>query len=210
MYFLSFRLENIISSPVVNQKSVDLCGDGFEYLHCDPASRRRRREGKSQIWDSKIWSLVRRDSDPRKITLARPSFIYKRQSRPPLREGAPQYQNRNCQTRHQDLLTDRHLQSENENGVSQGRSFRLLNFSDLLPYELQYSHVNKSELLCHCAVYCTVLPIANSPSLISCDSAWFNPFSCGLFYLSWTLSWAAYRRMFLPWISISTVLFMVR
>jgi hypothetical protein len=26
------------------------CGGGFEYLHHDPASRRRRRQGKSQIW----------------------------------------------------------------------------------------------------------------------------------------------------------------
>jgi hypothetical protein len=25
------------------------CGGGFEYLHRDPASRRRRRKGKSQI-----------------------------------------------------------------------------------------------------------------------------------------------------------------
>jgi hypothetical protein len=32
------------------------CGGGVEYLHRDPASRRRRRKGKSQIWDSKIWS----------------------------------------------------------------------------------------------------------------------------------------------------------
>jgi hypothetical protein len=35
-----------------------LCGGGVEYLHRDPASRRRRRKGKSQIWDSKIWSRV--------------------------------------------------------------------------------------------------------------------------------------------------------
>jgi hypothetical protein len=30
------------------------CGGGIEYLHRDPASRRRRRKGKSQIWDSKL------------------------------------------------------------------------------------------------------------------------------------------------------------
>jgi hypothetical protein len=30
-----------------------LCGSGVEYLHRDPASRKRRRKGKSQIWDSK-------------------------------------------------------------------------------------------------------------------------------------------------------------
>jgi hypothetical protein len=32
-----------------------------EYIHRDPASRRRRQKGKSQIWDSKIWSRVPRD-----------------------------------------------------------------------------------------------------------------------------------------------------
>jgi hypothetical protein len=60
-------------------------------------SRRRRRKGKSQIWDSKIWSRVPRDSDPRKTTLARASSIYKRQTRSLVREGAPQRQDRNCQ-----------------------------------------------------------------------------------------------------------------
>jgi hypothetical protein len=66
------------------------CGGGVEYLHRDLASRRRRRKGKSQIWDSKIWSRVPRDSDPRKTTLARASSMYKRQTRPLVREGAPQ------------------------------------------------------------------------------------------------------------------------
>jgi hypothetical protein len=73
------------------------CGGGVKYLHRDPASRKRRRNGKSQIWDSKIWSRVPRDSDPRKIALGRPSSIYKRQTRPFVREGAPQKQDRNCQ-----------------------------------------------------------------------------------------------------------------
>jgi hypothetical protein len=94
------------------------CGGGVEYLHCDPASRRRRRKGKSQIWESKIWSRVRRDSDPRKTKLARASSIYKRQTRPLVREGSPQKQDRNCQrvinilswapdaARHHDLLID--------------------------------------------------------------------------------------------------------
>jgi hypothetical protein len=94
------------------------CEGGVEYLHRDPTSLRRRRKGKSQIWDSKIWSRVPRDSDPRKTTLARASSIYKRQIRPPVREGAPQKQDRNYQrviniwswapdgARHQDLLID--------------------------------------------------------------------------------------------------------
>jgi hypothetical protein len=55
------------------------------------------RKGKSQIWVSKIWSRVPRDSDPRKTTLARASSMYKRQTLPLVREGAPQKQDRNCQ-----------------------------------------------------------------------------------------------------------------
>jgi hypothetical protein len=47
------------------------CGGGIEYLHRDPASRRRRRKGKSQIWDSNIWSRVPRDSDQRMIALCK-------------------------------------------------------------------------------------------------------------------------------------------
>jgi hypothetical protein len=96
----------------------NLCGGGVEYLHLDPASRRRRRKGKSHIWDSKIWSRFPKDSNPRRIVLARASSICKRQTRPLVREDAPQNQDRNCQTviniwswaqmwaRHQDLLTD--------------------------------------------------------------------------------------------------------
>jgi hypothetical protein len=57
----------------------------------------RRQKGKSQIWESKIWSRVPKDSDPRKTMLARASSIYKRHTRPLVREGAPQKQHRNCQ-----------------------------------------------------------------------------------------------------------------
>jgi hypothetical protein len=56
----------------------DQCGGGFENLHREPASRRRRRKGKSQIWD------------PRKTRLARASSIYKRQTRPLVKEGTPE------------------------------------------------------------------------------------------------------------------------
>jgi hypothetical protein len=38
------------------------------------------------------------DSDPRKTALTRASSIYKGQTRPLVREGAPQEQTRNCQT----------------------------------------------------------------------------------------------------------------
>jgi hypothetical protein len=95
------------------------CRGGVEYLHRDPASRRRWRKGKSQIWDNKIWSRVPRDSDHRTTTLARASSIYKRQTRPLVREGTQQkekYRNRQRVmkiwpwapdgARHQDLLID--------------------------------------------------------------------------------------------------------
>jgi hypothetical protein len=74
------------------------CGGGVEYLHRDPASRRRRRKGKSQIWDSKIWPRVLRDSDPKMTALARASGHFKQQTCPLVREGAPNQQTRNCQT----------------------------------------------------------------------------------------------------------------
>jgi hypothetical protein len=96
----------------------DVGGGGVDYLQSDPASRRRSQKGKSQIWESEIWSQVPRDSDPRKTTLARTSILYKRQTGPLVREGAPQNQDCKCRiviniwswasdgARHQDLLID--------------------------------------------------------------------------------------------------------
>jgi hypothetical protein len=66
-----------------------------ECLHRIPASRRRRRKGKSRIWDSKIGSGVPRDSDPRMTALVRASSYYKRQTRPLVRGRAPHQQTRN-------------------------------------------------------------------------------------------------------------------
>jgi hypothetical protein len=45
-----------------------------------------------------IWSQIPKDSDPRKTALARASSIYKRQTNPLVRKGAPQTEDRNCQT----------------------------------------------------------------------------------------------------------------
>jgi hypothetical protein len=73
-------------------------GDVFEYLHRSPASRRRRRTEKSRLWDSKIWSQVPRDSDPKMTALVRASRNCKRQTRPLVRESAPYQQNSNCLT----------------------------------------------------------------------------------------------------------------
>jgi hypothetical protein len=74
------------------------CGGGVEYLHRNSASRRRRRKGKSQIWDSKVWSRVPRGSDRRMTALARSSSSSKRQTRPLVRESAARQQTRNCLT----------------------------------------------------------------------------------------------------------------
>jgi hypothetical protein len=96
--------------------------------------RRRRRKGKSQIWDSNIRLRVPRDSDTRMTALVRASSIYKRETRFLVREGAPQKQGRNCQTvinilswapdgaRHQDLLlTDRQSQCDFDLSLLVGR-----------------------------------------------------------------------------------------
>jgi hypothetical protein len=92
------------------------CGGGFEYLHRDPASRRRRRKGTTQIWDSIRWSRVPRHSNPRKTRLARAAPYTKHRLVLSL-ERAPQ-KDRNYHrliniwlwaadwARHQDLLID--------------------------------------------------------------------------------------------------------
>jgi hypothetical protein len=59
------------------------CGGGTEYFNHNPASRRRRQKGKSRMWESKIWSRVPWDSDPRMTALAGASSNYKRQTRRP-------------------------------------------------------------------------------------------------------------------------------
>jgi hypothetical protein len=79
------------------------CGGGVEYLHRDPASRRRRRKVKSRIWDSKIWPRVLRDADPKITALARASCNCKRQTRPLVREGAPNKKNPQLSDNNKDL-----------------------------------------------------------------------------------------------------------
>jgi hypothetical protein len=59
-----------------------LCGGGVDYLHRNPASRRRRRKGKSRMWDSKLWSRGPRESGPKVIALARTRSSCKRQTCP--------------------------------------------------------------------------------------------------------------------------------
>jgi hypothetical protein len=74
-------------------------GDGVEYLHRSLACRRRRREGKSRIRGSKIWSRVPGDLGPRITALTRASSNYKRQTCPLVRERARDINKiRNCLT----------------------------------------------------------------------------------------------------------------
>jgi hypothetical protein len=80
------------------------CGGGVQYLHRDPASRRRRRKGKSQSETVKYGLKSQGNSDPRKTALARASSTYKRQTRPLVGEGAPQEQDRNRHTCNKDLV----------------------------------------------------------------------------------------------------------
>jgi hypothetical protein len=63
----------------------NLCGGESEYLHRSPTSHKRWR---SLIWDSKIWSWVLRDFDPRMTALARPrsNYMSKLQTHPIIRE----------------------------------------------------------------------------------------------------------------------------
>jgi hypothetical protein len=68
------------------------CGEGLNVSTLNPASRRRRQEEKCRIWDSKIWSQMPRDSNPKITALARASSSCKRQTRPLVRESAPHQQ----------------------------------------------------------------------------------------------------------------------
>jgi hypothetical protein len=74
------------------------CGGGVEYLNRNIASLMRWRKGKSRFWDSKLWSRVPWESDPKLSALARPRSNCKRQIRPLVRERAPHQQTSNCLT----------------------------------------------------------------------------------------------------------------
>jgi hypothetical protein len=64
--FLRGACREVISGAIL-ELTQHPCGGGVEYLHRDPASRRRRRKGKSQIWDSVIRSQVPRDYDRERL-----------------------------------------------------------------------------------------------------------------------------------------------
>jgi hypothetical protein len=95
-----------------------LCGGGGRIPPLRPCESWAATKREVSNLDNKIWSRVPRDAHLRQTALARTSSIYKRPTRPLVREGAPQKQDRNCQTviniwswapdgaRHQDLLRD--------------------------------------------------------------------------------------------------------
>jgi hypothetical protein len=95
--FLCSQCKGYITRITLAERVSSPCGGGVDYLHRSPVSHRRQRKGKSRMWDSKIWSQVPRDLDPRKTTMVRTSSIYKRQTCPLIREGAPQRHDRNRQ-----------------------------------------------------------------------------------------------------------------
>jgi hypothetical protein len=58
-------------------KGVEIpCGGGVEYLHLNPACRRRRPKGKSRIWDSKLlWRIGGYTSLIRRVLIREIGFI---------------------------------------------------------------------------------------------------------------------------------------
>jgi hypothetical protein len=74
------------------------CGGGVEYLHRNHASRRRRRKGKSWIWECKIGHESHRTRIQKMTALARTRSNCKRQTRRLVRECAPHQQICNCLT----------------------------------------------------------------------------------------------------------------
>jgi hypothetical protein len=58
----------------------------------------------ARIWDSKMWSRVPRDTDPKMTVLARASNSCKRQTRPLVRESAPHQQTRNWPDSNKNLI----------------------------------------------------------------------------------------------------------
>jgi hypothetical protein len=74
------------------------CGGGVKYFHRSPASCRRRRKGKSQIWECKIWLQVPWDSDLRMTALMRASSNCKWHMHPLVRDSTPHQETRNCLT----------------------------------------------------------------------------------------------------------------
>jgi hypothetical protein len=106
--FLSYLLSTLPGLRYLNSCSESQmdwlpCRGGVEYIHRNPASRRRRRKGKSRIWDSKIWSRVPRDSDPKMTALARARSNCKRHSP--------------CRQRKRPTSTNPQLSDSNENLV---------------------------------------------------------------------------------------------
>jgi hypothetical protein len=73
-----YKQRRLLGKPLnIHERKVELCYNREVW---------RRQKGKSRIWDSKIWSRVPRDTDPRMNALARASSNCKWQNHPLVRE----------------------------------------------------------------------------------------------------------------------------
>jgi hypothetical protein len=97
-----FKLELVINSKYFTVIWLP-CRGGVEYFLRSPASRRRRRKGKSRIWDSKYGGESRGTRTQELLYWRAPAAIVN--DRPVLSsESAPHQQTRNCLTVNKDLV----------------------------------------------------------------------------------------------------------
>jgi hypothetical protein len=78
---LTWRMKTGIVEPELDIVDKQWLSFHYNRLHCSPVSHRRQRKGKSRMWDSKIWSRVLWDSDPKMTALARASSNCKWETR---------------------------------------------------------------------------------------------------------------------------------
>jgi hypothetical protein len=108
LYLLCGPCRDLITGTVLGNQL------GVEYLHRDPASRRRRQKGSLKFETVKYGTRARE-----RLRWRGPAaYVYKRQTRPLVRDGGPTKTGSNCQrviniwswapdkARHQDLLID--------------------------------------------------------------------------------------------------------
>jgi hypothetical protein len=86
-YIVTWRLKGEIMEPEEMSIAGPPCSGTWPY-----------RLGESRVWDSKICSWVRRDSNLRMTALVRIRSNCKPQTHPLVREGTPHRQTRNCLT----------------------------------------------------------------------------------------------------------------
>jgi hypothetical protein len=95
--FLCGPCREVITRTVSWESTGNPCGGGIEYLHRDPATRKRRRNGKSQIWDSKIRSASIKGLGPEKDCVGKIQQHIQKTDPSSRQRGRPRKQDRNCQ-----------------------------------------------------------------------------------------------------------------